>query len=101
MIEFHGAIGYNENRKGEGIMPTVETIRNTLEGLKSDYALRRVSIFGSYADGRATSESDLDLLVEFDSPAVSLIKLNALKYDLEDALGLPVDVIHAPLPPGA
>ena len=82
-------------------MPTVETIRNTLEGLKTDYALRRVSIFGSYADGRATKESDLYLLVEFDSPAVSLFTLSALKCDLEDALGLPVDVIHAPLPAGS
>ena len=36
--------------------------------------------------------------MEFDTPSVSLIKLNALKYDLEDALGLPVDVLHAPLP---
>lgn len=82
-------------------MPTVEAIRNTVNSLKADYALRRVSIFGSYADGRATSGSDLDLLVEFDAPAVSLIKLNALKYDLEDALGLPVDVVHAPLPAGS
>ena len=82
-------------------MPTVEAIRNTVNSLKADYELRRVSIFGSYADGRATSDSDLDLLVEFDAPAVSLVKLNALKYDLEDALGLPVDVIHAPLPAGS
>ena len=82
-------------------MPTVEAIRNTVNSLKADYALRRVSIFGSYADGRATSDSDLDLLVEFDAPAVSLVKLNALKYDLEDALGLPVDVVHTPLPVGS
>ena len=82
-------------------MPTVEMIQTALNRLKADYALRTVSIFGSYADGRATRGSDLDLLVEFDSPAISLIKLNALKYDLEDALGLPVDVIHAPLPKGS
>ena len=82
-------------------MPTVDIIRNTLNEMKNTYALRKVSIFGSFADGRATSESDLDLLVEFDSPSVSLVKLNALKYDLEDALGLPVDVIHAPLPEGS
>ena len=82
-------------------MPTVDTIRDILNRMKSAYSLRSVSIFGSFADGRATSESDLDLLVEFDSPAVSLVKLNALKYDLEDALGLPVDVIHAPLPEGS
>ena len=79
-------------------MPTEEKIRNIVHELKDTYELRKVSIFGSYADGRATEKSDLDLLVEFKYPSVSLIKLNSLKYDLEDALGLPVDVIHAPLP---
>ncbi len=79
-------------------MPTVEAIQSVINSLKSTYALRAVNIFGSYAEGRATPQSDLDLLVEFDKPTVSLIQLNALKYDLEDALGLPVDVIHAPLP---
>ena len=79
-------------------MPTEESIRNAINDLKATYALRTVSIFGSYAEGRATASSDLDLLVEFDQPSVSLIQLNLLKYDLEDALGLPVDVIHAPLP---
>ena len=82
-------------------MPLLEMIRSVVDGLKSTYALRTVNIFGSYADGRATLQSDLELLVEFDKPAVSLIQLNALKYDLEDALGLPVDVIHAPLPAGS
>ena len=79
-------------------MPTEELIRQTVNGLKSAYALQSVSIFGSYAEGRATEKSDLDLLVEFEQPTVSLLKLNCLKYGLEDALGLPVDVIHAPLP---
>ena len=79
-------------------MPTEEKIRRAVDGLKSVYHLRSVSIFGSYAEGRATANSELDLLVEFDAPAVSLVKLNALKYALEDALGLPVDLIHAPLP---
>ena len=79
-------------------MPTVEMIRLAVNELKSAHELRAVSIFGSYAEGRATAHSDLDLLVEFEKPAISLIKLNALKYDLEDALGLSVDVIHAPLP---
>ena len=82
-------------------MPTEETIRNVVHDLKSTYALRTVSIFGSYADGRATSQSDLDLLVEFDRPSVSLITLNELKYDLEEQLGLPVDVVHVPLPAGS
>ena len=79
-------------------MTTEETIRSVVNSLKSTYDLRKVSIFGSYAEGRATANSDLDLLVEFEQPTVSLIKLNSLKYDLEDSLGLSVDVIHAPLP---
>ena len=79
-------------------MPTEETIRKVLSALKSAYSLRKVHIFGSYAENRATEASDLDLLVEFEQPVVSLITLNALKYDLEDTLGLPVDVIHGPLP---
>ena len=79
-------------------MTTEETIRSVVNSLKSTYDLRKVSIFGSYAEGRATENSDLDLLVEFEQPTVSLIKLNSLKYDLEDSLGLSVDVIHAPLP---
>ncbi len=82
-------------------MPTEEKIRETVNSLKAAYALQSVSIFGSYADGRATEESDLDLLVEFEEPAVSLFKLSGLKIDLEEALGLPVDVIHAPLPEGS
>lgn len=75
-------------------MPTETMIRSTLQDLKSIYSLRKVHIFGSYAENRATEASDLDLLVEFEQPVVSLITLNSLKYDLEDALGLPVDIIH-------
>ncbi len=82
-------------------MPTMEMIQSAINDLKPDYKLRSVNIFGSYAEGHATPQSDLDLLVEFDQPAVSLIRLNSLKYALEDALGLPVDVVHAPLPDGS
>ena len=79
-------------------MPTETMIRSALQNLQSIYSLRKVHIFGSYAENRATEASDLDLLVEFEQPIVSLITLNSLKNDLEDALGLPVDIIHAPLP---
>ena len=49
------------------------------QGLKSVYPLRSVRIFGSCAEGRAAANSDLDLLVEVDAPAVSLVKRNAPK----------------------
>ena len=58
----------------------------------------KASYFGSYPEGQATSKSDLDLLVEFNKPAVSLLVLSAIKIDLEEELNISVDVIHAPLP---
>ena len=59
---------------------------------------RRVSYFGSYAQGTATDKSDLDILVEFHTPGISLLTLVDLKDQLEQKLGIPVDVVHAPLP---
>ena len=54
-------------------------------------------MFGSYANGTNTSESDVDLLVEFITESVSLITLVSLKCRFEELLGVDVDVIHAPL----
>ena len=45
-------------------MPTEESIRSVLEKLKTPYDLRSVSIFGSFAEGRATERSDLDRFAE-------------------------------------
>ena len=42
-----------------------------------------------------------DLLVEFETEAVSLITLSSLKNRLEELLDTPVDVIHAPIPEGS
>ena len=49
-------------------------------------------------DAAVCFHSDLDLLVEFHQQAVSLLMLSAMKIDIEDMLGVPVDVIHAPIP---
>ena len=62
---------------------------------------RRVSYFGSYAQGTATSKSDLDILVEFDTPGISLLTLIDFKDQLEQRLGIPVDVVHGPVPEGS
>ncbi|NLC47458.1 MAG: hypothetical protein GX766_10005 [Firmicutes bacterium] len=51
-----------------------------------------------YAEGTATEKSDLDLLVEFHTPAISLFILSEMKYRIEEELNIPVDLIHAPLP---
>jgi len=81
-------------------MLTHEKIVEAVEKASEKFPLTKVSYFGSYAEGWATEESDLDLLVEFDKPAVSILTVIKLKHYLEQELAKPIDVIHAPLPQG-
>ena len=78
-------------------MLTHERICSAVMHTASSYPIKRASYFGSYAEGRQTESSDLDLLLEFRDPAVSLIMLSAIKNDLEDQLKVSVDIVHAPL----
>ena len=78
-----------------------EDICKAVSEVASRFSLKKVSYFGSYAEGKASGESDLDLLVEFARPQVSLLTIAELKHSLEDELNVPVDVIHAPIPEGA
>ncbi len=73
-----------------------QRIRNAILKIAGDYPLTRVVLFGSRANGSATSASDVDLIMEFSAP-VSLITLCEIKYRLQDMLGLNVDVLHGPL----
>lgn len=78
-------------------MITIPMIKNIIEEVADEYQITKVDLFGSYAKGEATEKSDIDLLVEFDKPAVSLLKIISLKYKLEDQLNVKVDVIHGPI----
>jgi len=79
-------------------MITHDEIMKAVEKTAEAHPVKSVSYFGSYADGSATNESDLDLLIEFDLPRVSLFRLSAIKIELEEMLNISVDVIRAPLP---
>jgi predicted nucleotidyltransferase len=73
-------------------------IAEKIRQIAGEFPVKRISYFGSYASGKATENSDLDVLVEFKEKAVSLFVIAEIKYRLEDAFGIKVDVIHAPLP---
>lgn len=63
------------------------TIKKYFEGKP----VKRVSIFGSYATEKEGAESDLDILIELKHP-VGLMELSRFKNDLQDQLGLNVDI---------
>ncbi|MDX2153592.1 MAG: nucleotidyltransferase family protein [Bryobacteraceae bacterium] len=64
-----------------------ETIREVAE----QHGATHVRVFGSFARGDNTANSDLDLLVEL-KPGRSLLDLVAIKQDLQDVFGRRVDV---------
>jgi len=77
----------------------------TLEELRSRYrtrileiaekrGARNVRVFGSIARGEQHSDSDIDILVDF-QPGRSLLDLTGLWLDLEEALGSKVDVVSS------
>ena len=80
---------------GVDMLPyTIEEISRRVSPIAKKYGLSAVFLFGSYARGEATSESDIDLLVDVGGTGInSLFKLGALYNDLEEALGTSIDLV--------
>ena len=54
----------------------------------------KVGIFGSYALGENSCQSDLDILVSLDySKRISLLDLIGVEQDISDELGIKVDLV--------
>ena len=71
-----------------------ESVINTLREYLSSQPVLKAWLFGSYSRGEETVDSDIDLLVSFDSTArISLMKLSGMSLDLEELLGREVDII--------
>ena len=66
--------------------------RDEILVLAAKYGAKNVRIFGSVARGEDGPDSDVDFLVEFEEGR-SLIDHVALLQDLEDLLGVKVDVV--------
>lgn len=77
-------------------MLTIDDIKKVIEKIAPEYNLKKVTLFGSRANGNFREDSDIDLIVEFDTQAVSLFTLSGLMIDLEEIFGVKVDVIHGP-----
>lgn len=73
---------------------TVDEIARLVQPIAKQYELKAVYLFGSYARGTATENSDIDLLIDTTGTSVkSLLQVAAIFCDLEAALGKPVDLV--------
>ena len=69
-----------------------ETLQQYLTNLQEQYQVKTLGVFGSYARGEATDNSDLDLLVEFQGD-LTFDKYMDLKFFLEDLFDKKIDLV--------
>jgi hypothetical protein len=67
------------------------TCREQVIGLAAACGARNVRVFGSVVKGLDREGSDLDLLVDL-PPGTSLLHIVGLQQDIQDALGVKVDL---------
>ncbi len=70
---------------------TIPEIKLVVSELAKKYGAQRIFLFGSYARGDMVPTSDIDLRI--DKGSIRGLELAGLLLDLEDALGVPVDLI--------
>lgn len=70
---------------------TIAEIEATVARLAKEYGAERVYLFGSYARGDMTENSDIDLRI--DKGSIRGLELAGLLCDLERALKKPIDLI--------
>lgn len=68
-----------------------EVLRNSRTRFAAEYGVTRLGIFGSYAKGTATANSDVDLIVEFERPLG--LRFIDFAEELERLLNKKVDIL--------
>ena len=71
---------------------TIAEISKNLSPVARRYGIGKTFIFGSYARGEATPQSDVDICIE-KGKVRTLLELSGVRLDFEDALGKHVDLV--------
>ncbi|MDR1915433.1 MAG: nucleotidyltransferase domain-containing protein [Synergistaceae bacterium] len=78
-------------------MLTIEAIRSKAQPVAKKYNVVSLELFGSYAEGTASENSDADFLVKFATPVPSIFKVMGFREELSRVLGLSIDIVTLPL----
>ncbi len=71
---------------------TFDEIKAIVTPIAQQYNLKEVYLFGSYARGEATAESDIDLVMNFYQP-IDLFTYSEIIENLENQFGKKVDIV--------
>ena len=72
---------------------TLDELRAKIAPIAEKYHIPAVYVFGSYARGEATEDSDVDLLVDLEGSIVRGFVMGGLYNDLEEGLGKELSLI--------
>ena len=70
----------------------LDALRTHMPALEERFGVTGLALFGSFARDQGADGSDVDVLVQFDSPATSRSYFGVQFY-IEDLLGRPVDLV--------
>ena len=70
----------------------LRTHRDAIRLIVESHRARNARVFGSVADGSDIEGSDLDILVD-PTPDTTLFDIGAIRHELLQLLGVPVDVL--------
>ena len=82
----------SNGEEGGSVIRRVLANRAAIKNIASRHGATNVRLFGSVARGEEHSDSDVDLLATL-SPSRTLFDLASLRSELEDLLGVAVDVV--------
>ncbi|MBF0566781.1 MAG: nucleotidyltransferase family protein [Nitrospirae bacterium] len=68
-------------------------LKNEVSHIRNRFHVRRIGVFGSFARGGETAESDVDILVEFEQDHVTFDNYAELKFHLEYLFKREVDLV--------
>lgn len=74
-----------------------QELKDFIGSISKKYDLKKVIMFGSRAAGTYKEDSDIDLLVEYNTPTVSLFRTVGLIQEIEERFNLPVDIVRYPV----
>jgi predicted nucleotidyltransferase len=72
---------------------SINQIRAMILPILTKYRVSRAGVFGSYANGSNTENSDIDILVEL-HPDLSLLDYITIKHELEEKTGHHIDLVE-------
>lgn len=94
--QYEGTFKYNQmmsvlNEKATSVILKVEIIKEVVSNTCSKYKVNACYLFGSYAKGKARSDSDIDLMIVSELEGIEYYQLLG---DLENRLKKKVDLIR-------